>query len=81
MFVDAGLTPYEAIRSATINVAKLIGVDKSVGTLEVGKAADMVVLDGDPLNNITDIFNVDATIKDGQVFTKEEMIIDRTSAH
>ncbi len=80
MFVDAGLTPYEAIRAATINVAKLIGVEDSVGTLEIGKAADMVVIDGDPLNTITDIFNVDATIKDGQVFTKEEMILDRTAS-
>ncbi|MEZ5758648.1 MAG: amidohydrolase family protein [Emcibacteraceae bacterium] len=80
MFVDAGLSPYDAIRAATINLAKLIGVDGSVGTLEVGKAADMVVIDGDPLNKITDIFNVDATIKDGQVFTKEEMVLDRMAS-
>ncbi len=78
MFVDAGLTPYEALRTATINNAILLGVDKSLGTLEIGKVADMVVLDGDPLNNITDIFNVQATIKDGHVYTIEEMIIDRS---
>ena len=78
MFVDAGLTPYEAIRASTINVAKLIGVEKDLGTLEIGKIADMVVIDGDPLNNIIDIFNVEATIKDGHVYTLEEMIVDRT---
>lgn len=78
MFVDAGLTPYEAIRASTINVAKLIGVEKDLGTLEIGKIADMVVIDGDPLNNIIDIFNVEATIKDGHIYTLDEMIIDRT---
>jgi Tol biopolymer transport system component len=79
MFVDAGLTPYEAIRASTINVAKLIGVDDALGTLEIGMVADMVVLDGDPLNTITDIFNVEATIKGGHIYTKEAMIIDRGS--
>lgn len=78
MFVDAGLTPYEAIRTATINVAELIGVEKDLGTLEIGKIADMVILDGDPLNNIVDIFNVVATVKDGHIYTEEEMIIDRS---
>ena len=78
MFVDAGLTPYEAIRASTINVAKLIGVEKDLGTLEIGKIADMVVIDGDPLNNITDVFNVEATIKDGNIYTLDEMIIDRS---
>ena len=78
MFEDAGLTPYEAIRTGTIKAAELMGVDKSLGTLEIGKVADMVVLDGDPLKNITDIFNVVATIKDGHVYTIEEMIIDRS---
>lgn len=78
MFVDAGLTPYDAIRSATINAAKLIGVDDQLGTLEVRKIADMVILDGDPLNNIIDIFNVEATIKDGHIYTIDEMIVDRT---
>ena len=78
MFVDAGLTPYEAIRAATINVAKLVGVDHALGTLEEGKIADMVILDGDPLSNILDIFNVEATVKDGHLYTLEEMIIDRS---
>lgn len=79
MFVDAGLTPYEAIRASTINVAKLIGVENDLGTLEIGKIADMVVIDGDPLNNIVDIFNVEATIKDGHIYTLDEMIIDRSA--
>ena len=78
MFEDAGLTPYEAIRTGTIKAAELMGVENSLGTLEIGKVADMVVLDGDPLLNITDIFNVEATIKDGHVYTIDEMIIDRS---
>ena len=78
MFVDAGLTPYEALRAATINVAKNIGVDKDLGTLEVGKLADMVIINGDPLTEITDILNIEATIKDGHVYTIREMTVDRS---
>ncbi len=77
MFVDAGLTPYDALRAGTVNVAKLIGVQKDLGTLEVGKLADLVVIDGDPLNKITDIFNVVATMKDGFLYKQEDLIIDR----
>jgi len=78
MFVDAGLTPYDAIRTSTVNAAKLLGVEDVLGTLESGKLADMVVLEGDPLANITDLFNVHATVKDGHVFSREEMLVDRS---
>ncbi len=78
MFVDAGLTPYEALRAATINVAKNIGVDKDLGTLEVGKLADMVIINGDPLAEITDILNIEATVKDGNLYTIRELTVDRS---
>lgn len=76
-YVDAGLSPYDALRASTINVAKNIGVEGELGTLEVGKLADMVIIDGDPLNEITDIRNVEATIKDGHIYTIRELTTNR----
>ena len=72
-FVDAGLTPADALRAATIKVAQNIGVENDLGSIEVGKLADMVIVDGDPLNDIRDILNVEATIKGGHLYTIKEL--------
>lgn len=65
LLVEAGLTPAQAIQVATINGAKLLGADREVGTLEAGKAADLVVIAGDPLQAIGDIRKVETVFKDG----------------
>ena len=62
--VKAGMEPFEALKAITINPAKHIGVDDRVGTLEVGKDADIVVTDGDPLVSTT---NVKMTIINGEI--------------
>jgi len=62
--VKAGMDPFEALKAITINPAKHIGVDDRVGTLEVGKDADIVVTDGDPFVSST---NVKLTIINGEV--------------
>ena len=62
--VKAGMDSFEALKAITINPAKHIGVDDRVGTLEVGKDADIVVTDGDPLVSNT---NVKMTIINGEV--------------
>ncbi len=77
MFVEAGLTPAEAIRTSTINVAKNIGVEKDLGTLEVGKLADMAIIDGDPLIDIRDIRKVSATVRGGHVYMALELTTNR----
>jgi imidazolonepropionase-like amidohydrolase len=51
--VEMGLSPQEAIRVATLDSAKLLNIDGLVGSLEEGKSADLVVVDGNPLNDIT----------------------------
>jgi imidazolonepropionase-like amidohydrolase len=57
----------DVIRILTRNAAAAIGRSKEIGTVETGKLADLVVLDGDPLASIEDLFNVKMVVKDGQI--------------
>ena len=65
LMVRAGLTPLEAIRIATLNGARLLGIDTDQGSLEKGKKADFIVLDKDPLTDIHNTLSIDAVWKDG----------------
>jgi imidazolonepropionase-like amidohydrolase len=67
MLVKYGLTPMQAIQTATVNAAALLGVDKEVGTLEPGKAADIIAVDGDPLADVTVLKRVGFVMKGGVV--------------
>jgi imidazolonepropionase-like amidohydrolase len=65
--VDAGFTPLQAISMATLENARFIGCDGDVGSLEAGKLADVVVLDGDPLARVENISRVTMVVKGGNV--------------
>jgi imidazolonepropionase-like amidohydrolase len=65
LLVEAGFTPVEAIHIATENGAKWLGEDASVGTIAAGKAADIVVIDGNPAEKIGDVEKVETVFKDG----------------
>ncbi|RCS30882.1 amidohydrolase [Rhodanobacter denitrificans] len=65
LLVEAGFTPVQAIRIATLNGARFMGEDKRIGSIETGKAADLVLIDGNPAKNIKDIENVVLVFKDG----------------
>jgi len=67
MLVEAGLTPMQAIQSATINVAKLFGKDKDFGTVQPGKTADIIAVDGDPLKDIWSTQNVKMVLLSGKL--------------
>ncbi|MCQ8877150.1 amidohydrolase family protein [Pseudoalteromonas shioyasakiensis] len=73
MFVQGGMSPLEALRAATLDPAKYIGLDKNIGSLEVGKLADLVVIDGNPLENIRDTDKVDYTMINGRLFNAATM--------
>ena len=65
--VDAGLTPAGAIASATGGNAKALGIDDTVGTVAPGKEADLLIVDGNPDEQISDVARVLAVLKAGRV--------------
>ena len=65
LLVEAGFTPVEAIHIATENGAKWLSEEGSVGTIATGKAADLVVINGNPAEKISDVEKVDTVFKDG----------------
>lgn len=63
-----GMKPLNAITAGTLNGAKLLGLDKTIGSLEVGKYADIVAVKGNPLSNIKILENVDFVMKNGVIY-------------
>jgi imidazolonepropionase-like amidohydrolase len=74
LLVEAGFTPVEAIRIATLNGAIFEGKEKSIGSLEAGKNADMVVMKGDPSVHISDIENTEIVFKDGVGYDSAKLL-------
>jgi imidazolonepropionase-like amidohydrolase len=74
LLVEAGFTPVEAIHIATSNGAQFLGELDRIGTLAVGKAADIVVLHGDPSADIKDIEKVEIVFKDGVGYDSAKLI-------
>lgn len=74
LYIRAGLSPYETLRAATFSSATAAGVIQDTGTLEVGKLADIVVIDGDPLTDIKDADNIVMTVKNGRAYTLEDLL-------
>lgn len=71
--VDDGITtPREAILAATWNGARTIGIDRTHGTIEIGKAANLVVLEQNPAENIRNLETITLTMRDGEVFRRSD---------
>ncbi len=73
LYVQAGFTPMEAIQSATIVPARVMGLDKELGTVEVGKRADLIVVNGNPLESIHNIRKVESVITNGTLYNTAEL--------
>jgi imidazolonepropionase-like amidohydrolase len=69
--VEMGLTPLQAIQAGTVNAADLLGWGEKVGTIEPGKWADIVAVDGDPLQDVTTLEHVKFVMKGGEVVKNE----------
>jgi hypothetical protein len=74
LLVEAGFTPIEAIQIGTLNGAKLLGRDARVGSIALGKQADLVVVAGNPAATIADIRRVDTVFKQGVGFDPAKLI-------
>jgi len=74
LLVSGGFTPEEAIRIATLNGAKFLGLDGRIGSIAAGKQADLVVIDGNPAIRIADVEKVELVFKDGVGYDSEKLI-------
>ena len=70
-YVSAGMSEMEALVAGTINAAKAAGIEGTVGSLEPGKAADIVAVPGNPINDINAVLGVTFVMRDGVVFKNE----------
>jgi imidazolonepropionase-like amidohydrolase/Tol biopolymer transport system component len=73
MFGQGGMSNHDALRTATINPAKYIGMGEHIGSLEPGKLADLIVIDGNPLENLYVTENVVYTMINGRLFDSDTM--------
>ena len=68
MMAQGGMSPHEALKSATINPAKHLGLDNNIGSIKAGKLADLVVLDGDVLNDIRQSDTIHYIMLNGRLY-------------
>lgn len=73
LMVQAGLTPLEALQTATINPAEFLGLSKTVGTIEKGKIADLVLLNANPLEHIANTKRIAAVVSSGRLLDRKAL--------
>ena len=69
--VEGGMTPMEAILSATKIGAELLGIEDKLGTIAIGKTADLIAVKGDPIKDIAVLQNVSFVMKNGIIYKKD----------
>jgi imidazolonepropionase-like amidohydrolase len=71
LFVQSGLSPFEALKTATVNPAKFMRREKDLGTIEKGKLADFILLDANPLADISNTRKINAVVANGRYLSRE----------
>jgi imidazolonepropionase-like amidohydrolase len=80
--VEAGLTPLKALQTATLNPARVLKIGESLGTIEAGKRADLVLLDANPLEDIRNTQKIRAVVADGRLYRRadlDQLLVGRLS--
>jgi imidazolonepropionase-like amidohydrolase len=73
LYVQAGLTPEQALATATINPARVYHMAGMTGSLEKGKLAELALIDGDPQKNIGDLRQVELVMRDGKLMKAADL--------
>ncbi len=71
LMADAGMAPMDILKSATVNAADLISRSHDLGTIEPGKLADIIAMDGSPLSDIREVLSVDFVMQGGTVYKRQ----------
>ena len=74
LLADIGLQPFQILKMASLDAARLLGAGEQLGSIRKGKLADMLVIDGDPLKDISEAENIVITVANGRAFALEELI-------
>ncbi len=77
LLVKAGLTSLDALRAATNTAAGALTADKDLGVIEPGKLADLLILDADPLQNISNARRIYRVLKGGEIYDPQELLANR----
>jgi imidazolonepropionase-like amidohydrolase len=80
LMVRWGMTPMQSIVAGTSSGATLLGLERDIGTITVGKRADIVATRGDPLQDIAVLQRVDFVMKDGRTFKRDGQVVGRSVA-
>jgi imidazolonepropionase-like amidohydrolase len=73
LHVQAGIPAAEVLRAATLGAAQIMKRDRELGVIAPGRLADLAIVNGDPLRDISDIRRVETTIKDGVIYRSAEL--------
>jgi imidazolonepropionase-like amidohydrolase len=73
-YAESGMPPIEIIRAATVNAAELLGWQSRIGSVEAGKLADIIAVDGDPMKDISELRKVKFVMKGGKVIKQESLV-------
>jgi Tol biopolymer transport system component len=74
LLVDLGLQPFQVMKMATLEAARALGIDHELGSIEPGKMADLVIVGGDPLRDISDAVQVRTVLQNGHSYTIEQLL-------
>lgn len=74
MFVEAGMTPFQALQTVTTTAAEVLGAEKDFGGVAVGKLADFVLVEGNPLEDIASAMKVRTVVKNGEVLERRRLL-------